>query len=155
MASSINLLHISTILFILISLFTPSYSQTSTNNFENEDENEDEYVLDTPFANTRLRSRFLASIIKKGTTCSQQNKKVCDGVSANKGKSLLYCCKKHCRDILGDKNNCGACGHKCRLGERCCGGKCTNVAHNDKNCGKCNKACAPGIQCHYGFCGYA
>ncbi|KAJ7981751.1 Stigma-specific Stig1 family protein [Quillaja saponaria] len=101
------------------------------------------------------RSRFLTSIIKKGTQCDQKARNICNGVSANKGTSLLFCCKTHCRNVLGDRNNCGRCGQKCGHGERCCGGVCTKILHNVNHCGKCNKKCSAGVGCENGFCGYA
>lgn len=154
--ASKNLLKLATILSLLTILFISSSSQRTSTTLDNEDEDE-EYVLDSPLANTNLRSRFLASkkVIKKGTTCSQSKKYICDGVSANNGTSLLYCCKTHCRNVLGDKNNCGQCGSKCAYGQRCCGGTCTNVEDNDTHCGKCGKTCSYGVKCENGFCGYA
>ncbi|XP_057955132.1 protein GRIM REAPER-like [Malania oleifera] len=78
-------------------------------------EDYEEYVIDTPFVNTRsLRGRFLVSIVKKGTHCDVSNN-ICNGILANNGASCLFCCKSHCRDVLRDKNNCGRCGHKCGL----------------------------------------
>ncbi|KAK1405145.1 protein GRIM REAPER [Heracleum sosnowskyi] len=148
MASN-NLLKLATILSILTILFISSSSQNSLD--------DEEYVLDTPLAKTNLRSRFLASkkVIKKGTTCSQSNKYVCNGVWANNGTSLLYCCKTHCRNVVGDMNNCGQCGYKCAYGQRCCGGTCTNVDDDDTHCGKCGNTCSHGVKCENGFCGYA
>ncbi|WOH00229.1 hypothetical protein DCAR_0519587 [Daucus carota subsp. sativus] len=142
----------------ILSLFTILFISPSSQNLLNDEDDEAlEYVLDTPFSNARSRSRFLAdkTVVKKGTTCSQSNKQVCDGVSANNGTSLLYCCKTHCRNVLGDRNNCGQCGTKCPFPQRCCGGKCTDVESNDLNCGKCNKKCAAGVQCENRICGYA
>ncbi|POO03201.1 Stigma-specific protein [Trema orientale] len=111
---------------------------------------------DNPIPNPRSRSRFLGNIIKEGSNCAG-NINVCNGVSANKGKtkSLLFCCKTHCRNVLGDFNNCGGCGRKCRFGERCCDGRCTVVLSNAQNCGKCGRRCKAGVKCQYGFCGYA
>ncbi|XP_062087162.1 protein GRIM REAPER-like [Humulus lupulus] len=122
-----------------------------------DDDEEDFYVLDkAPQTNVRSSSRFLASyIIKKGTQCHPKNYNVCNGVPANKGKSILYCCKTHCRNVLGDRNNCGRCGHKCKFDERCCNGRCTEVLINTKNCGKCGKRCKAGVACDNGYCGYA
>lgn len=117
---------------------------------------DEEYVLDSPIPNAgRSRSRFLTSIIKKGTHCDRVKYNICNGVKANKGKSLLYCCKTHCRNVLGDRNNCGKCGHKCKLGERCCGGRCTKVLFNPNHCGKCERRCKGGVPCENGYCGYA
>lgn len=151
MASN-SLLKLATILSLFTILFI-----TSLNSLSDEDDEEIEYVLDTPFVNTRLRSRFLAdkTVVKKGTTCSQSNTDVCNGVSANNGTSLLFCCKTHCRNVLGDRNNCGQCGRKCAFGQRCCGGTCTNVLNNTTNCGKCKKRCSLGVKCENGICGYA
>lgn len=93
--------------------------------------------------------------IRKGMRCHVASHNICNGVKADNGTSLLYCCKKHCRNILGDMNNCGRCGHKCRFGQRCCGGKCTYVGFNADHCGKCNKKCKSGVKCEFGYCGYA
>ncbi|XP_060190948.1 protein GRIM REAPER [Lycium barbarum] len=121
---------------------------------ESEDINDDEYyTLDTPFSN--LRTKYPVTKIRKGASCDAQSNNICDGVSANNGTSMLYCCKKHCRNILGDMNNCGQCQKKCKFGQRCCGGVCTDVVYNPLHCGKCNKACLPGVKCDFGYCGYA
>lgn len=145
------LLKLTTIFCILLLLHTHI-----TLSFELGDTEEDEdYVLDTPLPYHGMRSRFLANIIKKGTRCDPISNNICNGISANNGTSLLFCCKKHCRNILRDKNNCGRCGHKCRFGELCCNGKCTNGANNVNHCGKCERKCLPGVKCEFGFCGYA
>ncbi|KAL0443534.1 UNVERIFIED_CONTAM: protein GRIM REAPER [Sesamum latifolium] len=159
MAKTLTMLRLTTTLSVVVLLLLTLHSQRAASYEESEDEDE-EYVLDSLFANSTVRrSRFLASSvkkIKKGTSCDPKtNPYVCNGVSANKGSSLLYCCKKHCRDVLGDRNNCGVCGRKCGLGERCCGGVCTNVLWTTANCGKCNKRCPDGVRCEYGYCGYA
>ncbi|KAM6581983.1 hypothetical protein CsatB_008985 [Cannabis sativa] len=143
------------------------YADKDENRNDNEDGEDDEdeefYVLDkvagqTPATNVGIRSssRFLASyIIKKGTHCDPKTYNICNGVPANKGKSILYCCKRHCRNVLGDRNNCGRCGHKCKFEDRCCNGKCTKVLFNKHNCGKCGKKCKAGVACDNGYCGYA
>ncbi|XP_057955298.1 protein GRIM REAPER-like [Malania oleifera] len=118
-------------------------------------EDYEEYVIDTPLVNSGpLRGRFMASIIKKGTHC-EVSSNICNGISVNNGAGLLSCCKKHCRNVLRDRNNCGKCGHKCGFGQLCCGGKCTNVGFDALHCGKCNKACDSGVKCEKGSCGYA
>ncbi|KAL5804541.1 hypothetical protein ACOSQ3_031341 [Xanthoceras sorbifolium] len=123
--------------------------------FEDTDQDDEVYVLDNPAPSFRSRSRFLASIIKKGTHCDPDHRSICNGVSANNGTSLLYCCKTHCRNVLSDRNNCGRCGNKCKYGELCCQGTCTYVANNVNHCGKCNKKCPSGLKCDFGTCGYA
>ncbi|KAK4439182.1 protein GRIM REAPER [Sesamum alatum] len=162
MAKTLTMLKLTTTLSVVVLLLLALHSQRAASYHEENDNEDDdeEYVLDSVFANSTVRrSRFLASSvkkIKKGTSCdAKTNPYVCNGVSANKGSSLLYCCKKHCRDVLGDRNNCGGCGRKCGLGERCCGGVCTNVLWSTANCGKCNKRCLGGGRCEYGYCGYA
>ncbi|XP_062170167.1 protein GRIM REAPER-like [Alnus glutinosa] len=137
----------------LLLLSLHSHSAFSSNDIE--DDEDEQYVVDSPLANLRSRSRFLATVIKKGTHCDPIAHNVCNGISANKGASLLRCCKKHCRNVLGDKNNCGRCGNKCKHGQRCCSGTCVNTAYNVKHCGKCNKKCKRGHKCEYGYCGYA
>eukprot|EP00257_Ricinus_communis_P023649 XP_015583694.1 protein GRIM REAPER [Ricinus communis] len=147
------LLKNTTILSILLLLFLNTPKTQST---DIEDEDDDEvYVLDHPLQNSMSRSRFLTTVIRKGKHCDPTYNNICSGVSANNGTSLLYCCKKHCRNILGDKNNCGQCSHKCKFGEHCCHGICTNVASSADHCGKCNRKCASGVPCNYGSCGYA
>lgn len=137
----------------------------SYHNYEDDDDDDDsQYILDAPLNQTttttsRLRSsRFLASIIiKKGTRCSTYPKtenNVCNGVSANNGTSLLYCCKKHCRNVFGDWNNCGGCGHRCKMNEKCCKGRCVDILFNPYNCGRCNRKCFAYERCEYGICGY-
>ncbi|XP_047306977.1 protein GRIM REAPER-like [Impatiens glandulifera] len=156
---SSSLLNIPKILLSL-TIMTLIFATHSTAIFSNieEDVDQDEYVLDTPFAHT-MRSRFLTANtnIKKGANCDlySLNHRVCNGVSVNKGTGLLYCCKKHCRNVLSDRNNCGKCGKKCKQWERCCNGKCTNVGYNKSNCGKCGHKCKGGLPCAYGICGYA
>ncbi|CAM8952933.1 unnamed protein product [Rhodiola kirilowii] len=124
------------------------------------DEDESEYILDTPFVQGGLGTRrSLATVIKnikKGAHCTADQHNICNGVRANNGTSLLNCCKKHCRNILADMNNCGACGIKCRgFGKRCCNKKCTDILRNKNNCGKCGRKCDKGTGCGYGVCGYA
>ncbi|PON71119.1 Stigma-specific protein [Parasponia andersonii] len=165
------LIKTSTILTVIIPLILLSILQnsqlaisTSKNDIDDQyveddnddDDNDESYILDESPSNVRSRSRFLASyIIKKGTHCDPVKYNICNGVPANKGKSLLYCCKAHCRNVLGDRNNCGRCGQKCKFGERCCNGSCTNVLFNKNHCGKCDKQCKKGVACDYGYCGYA
>ncbi|KAF5728301.1 hypothetical protein HS088_TW21G00448 [Tripterygium wilfordii] len=148
-------LKLTTILSLVLLIIIIFHSQSSISADIEEEDGDDYYILDSPVPQFRSRSRFLASIIKKGTHCNPITKNICNGISANNGTSLLYCCKKHCRNILGDRNNCGRCRNKCGFGERCCQGKCTKVLRNVGHCGKCNKKCSPGIKCENGYCGYA
>ncbi|KAL1299526.1 hypothetical protein HN51_044077 [Arachis hypogaea] len=156
-ATTLKFTIILSLLIIPLTLFPKLVS--STNDIENDDEDDEEYVVDTPLLLTshKATSRFLSSIIiKKGAHCDVVTNNICNGIPANKGKGLLFCCKKHCRNVLSDRNNCGVCGHKCKvLGERCCNGVCTNVWYNDNHCGKCNNKCSNGDKCGNGFCGYA
>ena len=140
---STNLLKLITILSLVIPLLLSLQYQTA---FSNDIEDDEEYVVDSPLSNLRSRSRFLASVIKKGTHCNPITNNVCNGVSANKRKSLLYCCKKHCRNVLSDKNNCGVRGKKCQEGQHYCNGRCTNTFYNVHHCGKCNKKCKNGVK---------
>ena len=161
---------ITTILFLAIMLLLHSQMAFSSENIDIhndsdsdsvsvDEDGDEEYVLDSPVPSPgRSRSdRLLASVIKKGTRCDATRPRynVCNGVAANKGKSLLYCCKKHCRNVLGDRNNCGRCGRKCGFGQRCCGGRCTAVLFSPNHCGKCERRCKRGVACENGVCGYA
>ncbi|XP_004488726.1 uncharacterized protein [Cicer arietinum] len=154
-----KILKLTLILSLLISLaLFVSSNDDDINHHDMEDDDEDEeefYVVDTSSQHHGSRSRFLANIIKKGKQCNLESNNVCNGVKANKGRDLLFCCKKHCRNVLSDKNNCGVCGQKCNQGQRCCNGVCTNVLSNVHHCGKCNNECSAGHLCGNGFCGYA
>lgn len=137
------------------------YLNHNQDNNDDEDEDDSLYILDVPFNETttssRLRSsRFLANvIIKKGTRCATYSKtNVCNGVKANKGTGLLYCCKNHCRNVLGDWNHCGGCGHRCMMNEKCCNGRCVDVLFNRYHCGRCNRICLSFETCENGLCGY-
>lgn len=143
-------LKLTTIFSVLILLILHTQQTLST-----DIDDDEEYVLDTPLPNLRSRSRFLATVIKKGASCNPIARNICNGVSANNGTSWLQCCKTHCRNILGDENNCGLCGNKCRFGQLCCRGSCVNAANNNDHCGKCDNKCAPGTSCSFGSCGYA
>ncbi|EXB42551.1 hypothetical protein L484_011322 [Morus notabilis] len=144
------LINLTTILSLTLSLSLlppPTHSHMSFSN---------DVIIDTAVPNFKSRSWFLAGVAKKGMRCDPYSKRnICNGVPANKGSGLLYCCKAHCRNVLGDGNNCGRCGQKCRLGEHCCNGICTNVLWNASNCGKCGKKCKGGVRCENGYCGYA
>ncbi|XP_062086977.1 protein GRIM REAPER [Humulus lupulus] len=156
MASIHSLISLSLLLLLLL-LLPSTISSSNDINYTNENEEEEHYYeLDNPIPKLRSRSGFfLANIIKKGANCGHTHIKVCDGASANKGKSMLFCCKTHCRNVLGDRNNCGVCGHKCNFGESCCDGKCTVVLSNPHHCGKCGRQCRKGVKCDNGYCGYA
>ncbi|CAI0409225.1 unnamed protein product [Linum tenue] len=139
---------------ILISL--SSHPHTATATAADVDDDVEYYVLDNP-TTTRFRSRslFLNERIRKGMRCSPGGGNICDGVPANNGTSLLYCCKNNCRNVRQDENNCGACGNKCGFGRSCCNGACISLAYDADNCGECNQRCSPGQKCEYGSCGYA
>ncbi|CAN1845490.1 Protein GRIM REAPER [Linum perenne] len=120
-------------------------------------DNDEYYILDNP---TPTRSRpsmslFLKDKIRKGMKCNHDNTNICNGVSANNGTAMLYCCKNNCRNVIQDVNNCGSCGNKCGFGLRCCKGACISVAYDPNHCGECNQQCSPGQKCEYGSCGYA
>ncbi|KAI4322951.1 hypothetical protein L6164_022597 [Bauhinia variegata] len=149
-----TLLKLTAILSLLIFLTLHSKMAISTNT-EDEDDEEEEYVVDTPISVSGSKSRFLARILKKGMRCDPIANNICNGVPSSKGTGLLYCCKKHCRNVLRDKNNCSRCGHKCKQGQRCCNGICTDVLFHANHCGKCERKCIPGVSCENGFCGYA
>ncbi|KAL0857520.1 hypothetical protein Bca101_062674 [Brassica carinata] len=154
---------ISLVLYSLVTATSNPHSVVAKE-ITNEEDSEF-YILDetpTMLSNltTASKTRLLVvphyKKITKGMRCHvASGHNICNGVKADKGTSLLYCCKKHCRNILGDMNNCGRCSHKCRFGQRCCEGVCTYVGFNPDHCGKCNKKCKSGAKCEYGYCGYA
>ncbi|QCE09953.1 protein GRIM REAPER [Vigna unguiculata] len=156
MANTILKLTAFLVLLIFSTLHDSHFASATDVQDQNHNEEEDEdYVLDTPITHSGPRSRFLVSVIKKGRQCNAESNNICNGVRANKGRDLLYCCKTHCRNVLRDKNNCKVCGNKCKQGERCCNGVCTNVLSNANHCGKCDKKCSSGDSCGNGVCGYA
>ncbi|KAL7087645.1 hypothetical protein ACP275_13G080500 [Erythranthe tilingii] len=165
MAETLNVIKLTAILSLVVFLLLALHTERAASSFEDdqaENDEEEAYMLDSVISNMTStlsrKSRFLATSAtkKKGVIigCNgKKNSQVCNGLK--KGKTLLFCCKKNCRDVLSDLNNCGRCGKKCGFGQRCCGGVCTNVLKNAKNCGKCGKKCRRGVKCQFGFCGYA
>ena len=97
----------------------------------------------------------LATVVKKGRRCKVGPGNICPGIFAKKGTQFLRCCKKHCRNVLSDRNHCGLCGNKCTFAHLCCNGRCTPAGCDVNNCGKCGKKCKPGEVCLFGICGYA
>ncbi|CAN6691060.1 unnamed protein product [Malus baccata var. baccata] len=138
-----NLLKLTTILSLMIHSLLALHFQMVFSSSDLEDDDE------------VSGSRFLASIIRKGAQCDPTKHNICNGISTNKGAGILYCCKKHCRNVLSDKNNCGKCWKQCKFGMRCCNGTCMNTTSDANNCGKCGKKCKYGVKCEYGYCGYA
>lgn len=110
------------------------------------------YFLDSAM---QTGSKFLGTVIKKGAHCDPTGNNICNAVAADRGTAQLHCCNMHCRNVLGDRNNCGQCGQRCGFGQLCCDGACTAVTNNVNHCGKCNRRCRAGLKCDYGFCGYA
>ncbi|KAE9458105.1 hypothetical protein C3L33_09992, partial [Rhododendron williamsianum] len=158
MASS--LINLTTILSLLLILVPPLLLLAPPSAAE-----EDYYAINTKDrpSGLRVRGRLLGStdepeLVRNNTSCMPGNN-VCDGVWSQPSNGIvlahIYCCKKHCRNVLTDKNNCGACENKCPFGYLCCSGNCTNVAYDPMHCGKCKTACLPGVLCEYGSCGYA
>lgn len=146
-----------TSLLTILSIFIPLALILHSHVVALDGEEDEVYVMDDHFLglNVRSGSRFLANKIKKGAHCDASANNICSGISVNNGTGLLQCCKKHCRNVLGDRNNCGTCSHKCGFGQLCCSGKCTDIAYNVDHCGKCDKKCSKGVKCEYGVCGYA
>ncbi|PIA35246.1 hypothetical protein AQUCO_03600129v1 [Aquilegia coerulea] len=141
--ASTMLKHVSILSLTIIPLFLILHSCSA---FSTDIEEGEEYLVDT---------RSLGFSVRAQSRCDAITNNICNGISVNNGTGLLQCCKKHCRNILGDRNNCGTCQKKCGFGELCCHGKCINVAYNVDHCGKCNVKCSSGLKCEYGTCGYA
>jgi hypothetical protein len=66
---------------------------------------------------------------------------------------------------MSDRNNCGACGNRCRADQSCnagtcgcstgyrdCGGVCVETASDNGNCGACGNICSAGTTCVGGTC---
>lgn len=99
-------------------------------------------------------------------TCSDNG--VCQ---CGPGQGLCYDenYQQHCIDVLGDPENCGACGSACPAGVSCVDGtcdcpvgshfcsayqapgSCTNLADDPAHCGTCSTTC-PGTPCEHGVC---
>jgi hypothetical protein len=80
-----------------------------------------------------------------GTRCIDGSG-VCTGCSG--GQTL---CGRECRNLDGDRNNCGGCGNACNGGSACCAGRCVNPQGDDEsNCGGCNVFCSG--ECVDGIC---
>ncbi|XP_057968676.1 protein GRIM REAPER-like [Malania oleifera] len=143
---------------ILLSLLLPlllPFHPCPASSAELEDfEDFEDYTLDAHFPHLHSFRHRHHTGIRKGKHCHPHNN-ICNGVSVRNGTGLLFCCKKHCRNVLGDRNNCGKCKHKCKFGQLCCGGSCTSVGSDATHCGKCDNACDPGVICENGSCGYA
>ena len=71
------------------------------------------------------------------------------------GGRRRHCCRGKCVNLMGDRNNCGKCGKKCKYGHICCRGKCANPNVSKKHCGGCNHGCGSGGFCSFGLCNYA
>jgi hypothetical protein len=89
---------------------------------------------------------------KKKKNNGKKKKKACKDCNEN-------CCDGKCVDRLTDRNNCGACGNFCVLGQYCTGGKCmpcdspksvcpvgdadycANLQTDNQNCGSCGTVC--------------
>lgn len=132
------MLLVSLILYSLITATSNPHSVIAEDITSEEDP--EFYTLDEIHTNltTSSKTRVIVSQykkIRKGMRCHVGRHNICNGVKADKGTSLLYCCKKHCRSMLGNKNNRGQCSHKCRFGQRCCGAICTYVGFNPDHCG--------------------
>ncbi|KAB1216610.1 hypothetical protein CJ030_MR4G025771 [Morella rubra] len=115
-----TLLKVTTILSLILPALLLTLNSQVAFSEDIEDDEDIEYVLDSPVPDLRSRSRFLTSVIQEGAFCHPDKHRICNGVSANKGTCFFQCCKKHCRNVLKDQNNCGQCGKKCKQGERCC-----------------------------------
>ncbi|KAF9589997.1 hypothetical protein IFM89_030147 [Coptis chinensis] len=152
-----TLLKLVTLLCIIIIPFFLVLTSCSAFSTDSDIQDGEEYVVDTPSIGFSRRALITSQPkkIKKGAKCDPITNNICNGISVNNGTGLLYCCKKHCRNVKGDRNNCGTCGHKTGFGELCCNGNPVGVAYNVDHCGKCNVKCSSGLKCEYGTCGYA
>ncbi|OVA07744.1 Stigma-specific protein Stig1 [Macleaya cordata] len=145
---------------MIISLLLFLHSSTAFNFEDSDIEDGEEYVVDNPFSGrftaraNRLEKQEQQKI-EKGAKCDPFISNICNGVFVNNGTGLLRCCRKQCRNMLADRDNCGGCRKKCGYGQLCCYGACVDVAYNKNHCGKCGVQCLPGLKCEYGTCGYA
>jgi len=81
--------------------------------------------------------------------------------------ATLVECNGACVNTRSDRDNCGACGRACPMGQQCrgsicqpaclsqmqlCGGVMTDTATDPMNCGFCGMACPAGEVCSGGSC---
>jgi hypothetical protein len=77
----------------------------------------------------------------------------------------LATCAQACVELATDRNNCGACGKSCGIGESCvagacacpaektvCADACVDVATSVNHCGTCDARCDAGQTCSGGKC---
>ncbi|RDX66766.1 Stigma-specific STIG1-like protein 1, partial [Mucuna pruriens] len=66
-----------------------------------------------------------------------------------KGSEGPDCCRRKCVNVSTDRNNCGACGKRCKYSQVCCRGKCVNLMFDKYHCGRCGNKCNKGDSCIY------
>jgi len=112
-----------------------------------------------------------------GTTCAQGQVCAAGTCGVECGASLATCTlpgggndgggERFCANTQTDRDNCGACGMACTVGQSCvagmcttvcpvgatnCGGICRDTQTDNANCGTCGTACPAGTLCSAGTC---
>ncbi|HUU02506.1 MAG TPA: hypothetical protein VM425_13775 [Myxococcota bacterium] len=107
-----------------------------------------------------------SSLCELGEWCNAENVCLCGRPGEICGGA---CCDGLCTNLQDDSQNCGACGHDCKLNSHCesktcvcdegfgdCDGNAagceTNISDNDNACGACGTTCVPDASCHGGAC---
>ncbi len=112
-----------------------------------------------------------------GTTCAQGQVCAMGQCGVECGASLATCTtpggggdgggERFCANTRTDRDNCGACGMACAVGQSCvngtcttvcgvgtmdCGGTCRDLSSDLAHCGMCGNACPAGTVCSAGTC---
>lgn len=135
---------------VLLSLLVLSASLCSSDAAGYTEEVRRQFMGLSPRAGSRLLQQQ-----QGGSSCDANTGALCPVPPPSQPPRLVACCGNRCRDVLSDRNNCGACGSRCGFGQLCCGGQCTSVAYDVANCGACDTVCPGQQRCEYGACGYA
>src|SRR5690606_10811840 len=91
-----------------------------------------------------------------------------DGSRGSSCSATYSECGGVCIDLMGDGQNCSACGTACAQGQVCsagtcqgscseagttqCGSSCVDLQTNPGHCGVCDSACSAGQHCQRGAC---
>lgn len=70
----------------------------------------EEFVVDSPLANLRSRSRFLATVVKEGARCNSITRNVCNGVWQTRGQAFSIAAWSVAETCLGIRTTAGDVG---------------------------------------------
>lgn len=87
-----------------------------------------------------------------GTGSCPQGLSCCASAENRCCQSFETCCPGGCKALLSDRDNCGACGHACPIGQSCIGGAC-GCREGFKYCGDECDVCDKCIREEWECCG--